>query len=305
ACAEHVKSVNLAPLTADLATLERLASSGGLTMEQRAVFRAGIARHGLFKRNAALGRQEGQLYDVLLPLAFGKPLSYQAYCQVEDCLGTPSITPHRRLLQAIERLGTGDARVTAIVIGRLRQGEPLYALLEPVQLIDLLAGTWERPRHFRMVCDVTLDYLTNASDRYDQRTVRRALRRHGYLAQTLRVFGSTDQYQVHALYRLLVATFPGELDRAAVIHVLSTRPPDLATPALLAAVLLRTASQESAWLTATAYARASLTGLSLRANTWGQVESRLSNLDGAIGDFAKARPNQASVNDHVPPPPDP
>lgn len=315
ACAAHVKAPNLAQLAADVRRLQRLAKSDSLTDRQRARYRDLIASHGLLKRNPSLGEHEGALYDALLTLAFGKPLSYQAYCHVEDCLGNPpSRPPHRRLLQAIERLGTDDVRVTAIVLTHLRDKQRPHqqissSLFDVVQLIHLLSQVWERSQHFRIVLEVTLEYLANGGDRNDQAAVRRALRQHGFLAQAMRNSGCGDQYQVHILYRLLAAVYPDGLSRTAITAVLRVHPASPVTPALFAAVLMLLARPQDAQLARDAYSVASLTALSLDPETSKRIAQLVPTLDQTSGGFVSVRSDQLSTargrsttNDDVPGP---
>jgi hypothetical protein len=257
-----------------------------------------IAGHGLFKRNSGLGEYEGRLYTALLMLAFGQPLSYQAYCQVEECLGRASEKPpHRHLLQAIERLGTDDVRVIAIVFGHLRDRHLLHRqfsspLFDGPQLITLLAGEWQRPTHFRIMYEVTLEYLASDPDLYDRAAVLGELRQYGFLARALQDSGLQDQYQVQALHDLLSAVYPGGLNRNAVTTVLRAYPASPVTPALFAAALMTLSRPQDAQLVRDAYAVASLTGLTLDSATSNRLERVLPDLDQSSGGQARTRLNQ-------------
>lgn len=294
-CAAHAREANLALLAADIGRLRRLAAGGQPTDRQQARYRELIAGHGLLKHHRELGQQEGTLYDALLTLAYGKPISYQDYCQVEDCLGSPPGTPpHRNLLRAIERHGMGDATVTAVVLTYLREPQQLRRqfespLFDAVKLIDLLAGASERPQHFRALCDVTLDYLSVAREKYELSAVRQTLRRTGFLAQALQASGSEDQYQVHALCRLLRAAYPERLNRTAITAVLRSNTSGAVTPALFAAVLFLLARPQDAELARDAFATASLTGLKLDIATSSRVEQLLPVLDQTSGSYIKTR----------------
>jgi hypothetical protein len=312
-CAAHAEALNLPLLMTDIPRLRRLGASTGLSDGQRARYRELIAGHGLLEHNPALGRLEARLYDALLPLAFGKPLSYEGYCQVEDCSGgPPGEPPNTALLQAIERCGMADPPVIAIVLTQLGAKQKLRtefasSRFSADKLIDQLAGRWERPQHFRIACDVTLDYLTVARSRYEPAAVRGTLRRHGFLAQALLDSGCPDQYQVHALYRLLQAAYPDKLGRTAVTAVLHANPQGPVTPALFAAVLFRLARLEDAQLARDAYATASLTGLAFDPETKSRVERLLPVLDQTSGNVLATRMSQpvagrSSAVDDVPEP---
>ena len=292
-CAAHAKAADLTRFAADTRMLHRLATSDSPSDRQRERYRELIANHGLLKHNPELGQQEGKLYEGLLALAFGKPLDYRAYCQIEDCLKNPQGTPpHKSLLRAIRRVGMGDAPVTAIVLTLLRDEQQLHrqftsSLFDAVHLIDLLGGKWDRPQHFRIVCDVTLDYLTIARDEYDRSAVLRALRGHGFLAQALRSSGSRDQYQVAALHRLLMAVFSKDkFDRRDIVSVLRPNRTNPVTAALFAAVLVL-AKREDVATARDAYAVASLANLNLDANTASQFDKLLPVLNPTSGDFVK------------------
>jgi hypothetical protein len=312
-CAAHAKAPNLTRLAADIARLQKLATAGSPTPPERARYRALIADKGLLKRNPAIDQQDGQLYDALLALACGKPLSYEDYCWAEDCVGGKPGRPHRSLLQAIERHGMGEAAVMAIVLTYLRETRRLHKqfespLFDAARLINLLAGEWKRPQHFRIVCDATLEYLTVAPEGYELSTVRRALRQHGFLARALQASGSQDQYQVHALYRLLKAAYPDRLNRTAVTAVLRHGASSAVTPALFTAVLLLLARRQDAELARDAYVKATLAGLVLNPATTARVEQLLPILDQTSGGYVSPRRPQAgsadgsTANDDVPGP---
>jgi hypothetical protein len=182
-----------------------------------------------------------EFYDVLLRLAFGLPLCYAAYCEVEDLAvpGEPGRPPQRPLLEAISGGGTADVRVTAITRYHLG-GERLTdwfrsGQVDVTQLISALAGEWDRPRHEELLYEVTVRYLSMMRGRYDQQAITDALRAHGYLAPALRErYPRSVPDQVTVLVAFLRAAHPAGLDRRAVADIISA--PRL-TRALLEAVL--------------------------------------------------------------------
>lgn len=297
-CAAHAQALDLSMLEADIGRLRQSADDTGPSDSQRARFREFIARHGLLKQNPLPEEQAAGLYDALLPLAFGKPLAYEGYRQVEDCLGAPpGAPPDKTLLKAIERCGMADALVTAIVLTHLGKKQKLRRQFasprfDAEQLINLLAGKWERPQHFRIACDVTLDYLEVARTRYEPAAVRQTLRLHGFLAQALLASGCPDQYQVHAFYRLLQAAYPDGIGRTAVTAVLRINRRSAVTPALFAAVLLRLTSPADAQLARDAYATSLLIGLALEPETLNRIEQLLPILDQTSGSFLNTRMSQ-------------
>jgi hypothetical protein len=260
-CAGRLKAGNLSGLKSDIAALKNYTDTTG--KDDRRRYQDIIFSHQLLRPNPDLGRLGAKFYDVLLRMAFGLPLSYEGYCQLESCLGiSPGDAPHRPLLEAVEHGGTADARVTAIVL-RYLGGNKLTNWfrshqVNAGQLIAWLAGNWDRPEHARIVCDVTVAYLTEMRGSYDLEPVRAALHKHGYLGQALQLRHPHEpQYQVVVLYRSLLAASGGKgLGPRTVDDVMTGTglPP---TPALLAAVLLLLADPADATLARELY----ITGL--------------------------------------------
>ena len=117
--------------------------------------------------------------------------------------------------------------------------------------------------------------------------------RNGYLAQALREIGS-DQYQVHAITKLLIAAFPKEthpygLEGATVTKILGGAQ-DAPTPALLAAVLWRipVAEKARAW---DAYVYGTVTRMNLNENTHGALWTKLPVIE-RVGAPQPQRPPQ-------------
>ena len=281
AVAEHMKLADLARLRLDIAVLNKLAEDE-IGDDRRKRYQGVIARLGLLRHHDLVdpGHAE-RLYDALLPMAFGTPLRYNAYCRVEECAGiTPGQAPHRGLLTAIVRAGTAGQAVSAIVCWHLRQTDEekvsrwlVSGQVDAVELIGSLAGEWTDPRHARIVCDVTLEYLAKARQNYQPRQIRHALREHGFLARALQSrFPGDDQYQVRALYQFVQAAYADGPGRQAIVALLAgaAHPP---TPALLAAVVLLSAKTEDVRLACAAYAYGSLTLINVDSALSGRLNS--------------------------------
>jgi hypothetical protein len=282
-CAEHVRELNLSRLRQDLSLLQHEAESGRIDDGHRRRYQVLIARLGLLRPDARLGKWEAKLHEALVALAFGRPVTYAALCQVEDAvLASPGARLGRPLLESIERVGLADKRARVIVYAAL-DAKKLAKLLgsrevDAYGLIGELArGAWHRQEHGRLFCDATLQYLTDRQGRYSTAEIRRVLLRNGFLAQSLRDVGH-GQYQVHALSKLLIAAFPREqyprgLDPAAVTEILA-RTPDPPTPALLAAVLRKVTVDDApaAW---DAYVYGSVARMDLDEATHGTLWTRL------------------------------
>jgi hypothetical protein len=295
-CAEHVKLANPTRLRSDIAFLKKFAE-GEIGEDWRARYEDLISRLGLLRPGFLIDEKyEGRLYSALLRMGFGTPLSYDAYCRVEDCAGiVPGDTPHRELLVAIVKAGMAEPVVSAVVYWHLRKTDErkvnkwlVSGQVDAVKLIDLLAGDWTYPEHARIVCDLTLEYLKRAPEHYQPQQVRRALSQHGFLARALQMrHPDQDQYQVHALYRFLTAAYPQaaatpgqDLSKGAILQILNGTgaPP---TPALLGAVLMllhRPGAWQLAW---NAYIHGSLTMANFDEQTLARLRSRLPHIDAA------------------------
>ena len=248
-CAAYAEQPNLPRLRPEIGFLKRSADSGEIVDGDRQRYRELIAGRQLLRPNPLLEKYEERLYAALLALAFGKPLGYQGYCQVEDCLKIrPGTPPHPALLHAIEHAGMSDLLTAGIMYSHTRSADeksrkkwlgPRNAQLDVAAMIGRLARDWERPQHARIVCDLTVDYLKDASSRYEPQQVRHALRQHGFLAAALsKRHPGEDQYQVYTLYQFLKAAYPGGLGRQTIVEIL-TATTSVPTPALLGAVLMQ------------------------------------------------------------------
>jgi ribosomal protein L34 len=277
-CAEHVKQENPTRLRSAINDLKKLAE-GEIGESARARYQSMIIGFRLLRHDSRIeDRHREKLYDALLRVAFGVPLSYRGYCSVEDCAGLMhGAAPHPQLLTAILKSGLSDPLVSAIVYGHLGVVDEkklnkwlTSGQVDATVLIDLLATASSYPQHARIVCDVTLAYLAKAQRCYQPQRVRAALQEHGFLARALQKYQpDQDQYQFDVLYQLIRAVYPQpavtpgqELSWDAIQQILSGLAGPPPTPALLCAVLMllyRPESREHAW---TAYVRGSL----VRAN---------------------------------------
>jgi hypothetical protein len=294
-CDEHVRILNLSRLRQDLDLLQKRLTAGGIDDARRRRYQSLITRLGLFRPHPALGKYEGRLYDTLLALAFGGPVGYEAFCLVEDSVrkaqdgppnGPLSASPYASLypplLEAIDRAGPADMRSKVLVYASHDQKRLAKWVgsreVDAFGLISELArGAWRRKEHGRLFCDVMLQYLQDKRGRYSSAEIRRVLGRNGYLARALREVGH-DQYQVHALTKLLAAAFPEDqyplgLDEKTIQEILADTP-DAPTPALLAAIL-RKIPEAQAPLAWAAYVYGSVARMDLDEATHGALWTRL------------------------------
>ena len=256
--------------------------------DRRGRYRELIKEYGLLRPHG-LGNRDKELYAALLEVAFGRPLTYTGYCRVEDCLdGKPGDHPHPALLDAIKD-GEMAFETKAIVLYLTRQERSEKELnkwygsgeINPVVLVDWLAKYWSRRHHARVICDFTLDFLLKAPARYDQASLRSALRRHGFLAHALHMrHPDKEQYQISVLHRFLRAAYQGKLSRQAIGQILTerSRPP---TPALLAAVLMNVSTPGDVQFALNAYVHGSLTLMDMHPDTHHKLRERVPALDSA------------------------
>ena len=296
ACAEHAGLENPTQVRADVHLLGKLAE-GGISEHACLRYQNMIGGLGLLRNEFPVeGKYRDKLYDALLRLAFGVPLSYKAYYRIEKCAGLArGAAPHPQLLAAIEKSGMTDPFVSAIVYWHLGTADEkklnkwlVSGKVDVIHLIKLLADGSCYSQHARIVCDVTLRYLSRAPNCYQPREVKTVLRKHGFLASALqRHLPDKDQYQVHALHQFLKvsyprpATTPGQdLSQAAIQQILNgIGPPP--TPALLSAVLMLLHREESWELAWSAYIYGSLTRPNFDDDTRARLRERLPALDAA------------------------
>jgi hypothetical protein len=190
-------------------------------------------QYRLLRPGLRLYGHENEFYDMLLELAFGLPLDYQGYCQVEACIagtgqsGKPGPIAHHPLMRSVQRAarsgvreGAADVRVLAIAAHSLGEAELSRwfraVSIDAGQLIRVLAEKWGRPDHARIVEDVALRFLRDQPTRYSRRALLTALQAHGYLAPALQLrYPESTERQTNLLEGLLAAAYPKGLDAAA------------------------------------------------------------------------------------------
>ena len=290
-CAEHAKLANATRLRSDVAFLAEFAESE-ISEDRRARYRALIGQLGLLRRDFLIeGRYRERLYGALLRMAFGVPLDYPGYCQIEQSAGiAPGDPPHDELLAAIVKAGIADPIVNAIVHWHLWKADEKKLTrwlrsdqVDPLYLIRHLSYNWDWPQHARIACDVTLEFLERARNHYVPRDVRRELCELGFLARALHArHPDNNQHQVHVLYRFLKAAYPRtpaqDLSERAIVQILDLPGAPPPTPALLSAVLMllhKPGAWQLAW---DAYVRGSLDLADLDGETVARLRDRLPHI---------------------------
>jgi hypothetical protein len=204
----------------------------GLTQEERASCREAVRECGLLRADlAASADLRSSLYRVLLPVAFGSPLTYDAYCQAEECAGVlTGEPPHPALLAAIE-LGELDGpflRPLVRLLALAADNAPALGPpgpdnpLTPAGIVRLVAEPRLRRHHARMVWDA----VQQRSGHLDRAAVQRHLRKHRYLAPDLEErYRDEPEYQVTVLSVLLRLAYGPTLGRPAVQEILENSDP--------------------------------------------------------------------------------
>jgi hypothetical protein len=306
-CALHMEKPSPRELGAAIRRLKKVAKAG-VSSAQRDHYREIVKEHRLFRHDEALGTSEAVLREVLLRVAFNPPLSYEDYCLIEDGTGNGTLDPD--LLRLIERTGLADNRVKAITYRQLPRGAAEEKLskwysskeVNAPGLFDVLALEVKHPRHTRLLCDVTVDYLTKTPEHHKPKQIDRALRQHSYLARRLQdSLAGQDQYQVNVLGLFLRAAYPDGLTRSDIYHVMiGTREPPTLT--FLVAVLLMLTDPADAPLARELYMFNSLSAMNLESATGRELEDLFLSSRLAPG----ARPPEGSPSRlHRPPPPRP
>jgi hypothetical protein len=212
ACAKLANLPNPGGLRSEINILKKLAA-GEISQDSRRRYQALVGELGLLQHDIPVDdKYKERFYDALLQLLFGTPLSYAAYCELETYAGLArGATPRQQLLAAVAKPAGNGPLLSAIVhwhLGKTDEKELnkwlVSGQVNPVLLIERLAEEWSYAPHARIVCEVTLNYLRKAPNRYDPRQVQLALRQHGFLAGALqRRHPDKDEFQVSALYNFL------------------------------------------------------------------------------------------------------
>jgi hypothetical protein len=245
--------------------------------ELRSQYRLLIQHHQLLREDLPVERKvRAQFYDVLLRLAFGTPLTYRDYCNVEACvLSNPEGQQlHRPLVLAIEKVGWDGLVMRLLVLSAIGGKELKDSLRKhPVAPGDLLLVTADRNLHrlhAQVVFHSAMQHLLERTGYHDRSVLRPILHHYGYLAPTLNwLYPGDPDYQLSWLRQLLHLGYGGELDRSAIRDVLRS-PSIVPTSALLAAVLL-VVDRADVELVQQEYTRCMITSTRFASETCGKL----------------------------------
>ncbi len=291
-CASCIQTLHLPNLNTAITRLKARAKSR-ISLEERYRYQKIIEEEHLFRHDEALGDFETKLRDALLKIAFTPPLSYPDYCLIEDSLGAES--PDPVLLRMIAGMGMSDMRIRAVVYAQLPTEERKRKLddwctsaqVTAVDLINVVAGIWQRPHHAFYASIITADFMRWRSS--DPALIREVLQQHCYLVRLLQTAGDGhDNTQVYVLSWFLKAAYPDGLSETDIQQILieNAQPP---SPALLAAVLLRLERPREAQLAREAYAVRAIQVMNLKDDVLVALRPRLAFANGWPGDPAAGR----------------
>jgi hypothetical protein len=187
-----------------------------------------IRQHGLLRDDLQADPvARVQLYAVLLPLAFGTPLTYQGYCEAEECAGgRPGQLPSVPLLVAMDstRLEPGVMPSFVRLLRLAASGDMTLGpsspgrLLAPDHLVQLAVERSLRRHHARIVWDA----LRDRSDYLDRRMMQQALLQRGYYARELEGwYPGEPEYQVTVLSAVLRLAYGPVLGGSAAQEILT------------------------------------------------------------------------------------
>jgi hypothetical protein len=240
-CVAELGAQNAAGLTDCISALRTIyaAQPDSARPGPRGRYQRIVTQYQLLRPGLRLHGHEDEFYDMVLELAFGTPLDYQGYCQIEDCLhGADQPAKPRRPSAALSRSvgraaqagvtdGAADIRVLALAAHSLGGTELTRFLgtgrMDLGQLIAALAEKWDRPQHAEIVEDVAVRYLrSQPAALFKRQALRTALQAHGYLAPALQLrYPDSSKRQTDLLEELLDAAYPKGLDAATARAILA------------------------------------------------------------------------------------
>ena len=185
-----------------------------VTDERRQRYQQIIKDRQLFRDDKSLTPDmQDILYSALLRNAFGMPLTYDAYCQVENC----AVRMHKSLLRTIRAAEIPDVVLLLVnhALGeettRIPGGQDAPAIILARSVNQL------RPHHGTIVYQISLRDLHHQPADVAQDTLYRAF----YLGPTLRTLYPRDpEARLAQLQALLRLCYGKTLDRQTIRHIL-------------------------------------------------------------------------------------
>src|SRR5579875_2394247 len=242
-CIGQLKKGNLEKAQDYFPVLRRYVEDG-VSAAEHSQYRAVMIEDRLLSPRLELGYIAAEFYDVLLGLAYVKPLDYPDYIDLEQWLsraGEDALPPCRPLLEAIYEAMPSDAFVLAITRSLLIQPEGGNQWLRPrpgetQALINALAEGQPRPEHTDFLYRALIWYLERLPSNAEKSDVVRLLRSYGYLAPKLKQrYPNNLQRQADILTVLLQRIYPRKLSKKSTAEFFSEKIP---TTALLGAALV-------------------------------------------------------------------
>jgi hypothetical protein len=238
-CAQRLRAADLNGVRDSLNGLRRHAGTE-INQADRERYRMVMIEDRLLSHSLPPDTLAVEFYDVLLRLAYGQPLGYGQYCDLEHSLvetGT-SLLP-QPLLRAIEGAYPTDPLVLAITrhyAGRRQGNEKIRPRPgDTRRLIMALAEIPLAEGHVNILFGMLTRYLSEVRTSPERKEITSLLGDHGYLSVSLnRSCRDAVPDQVAKLITLLNWAYPEGLDSAAIETVIGA---GKATSALLAAIL--------------------------------------------------------------------
>jgi hypothetical protein len=215
---------------------------GQTTEAERQSFQQIIKENRLLREDVRSKSLRSALYEVLLRLAFSDPLSYEAYCAVEECVGERDGCPiHPPLAAALDKLRPSNLTVELLVLNAIGSHALQESLrrkpIAPGPLISMAASSSIDERHGQIVCGIALDYLEERSGYFDKSVLMAAFQPYSYLGSAMRrVYNGDPEEQRRQLIRVLRIVYGQQIDQEAITDVLDS-PIRAPSRALWAAVL--------------------------------------------------------------------
>jgi hypothetical protein len=250
-CAEMLGSSSEFKAAADKLSLYAYSQ---MTPVQRQRYQEIVKDRQLLRQRLPVRNEERtKFYKTILGLAFGIPLTYTGYCQLEDCLGDE---PERRLpkylLLAVSGAEIEDFCLRLLILkanGDDDLDDALDYEIPAAQLTSLLVGTAAddklRVDHGKIVYRIVIRHFERSEHR-DEQLLRKELGRWGYLAPTLqRLYPADFKIQTTELSRLLEWAYADGLDRPAIQQIFGSA--GLGPTLALCTVVSTMARPEDAW----------------------------------------------------------
>jgi hypothetical protein len=226
---DKLRAVDQPAVSAIVKRLKRYLASGQSPADRVACRSLMLKKYRLFREHAKIhGNVKASVYRTLLSLGFEKPLSYAAYCEIEDSVGGKLGWPLRKVLLEARTnvLPYVLAGLAGPGLGYVQLRDTVAQNMRAVGLLDILEREIDavRPRHREALIDFTLRYLTGSAYPNGQwqtaEDPRTALFSRGYLTGLLnRAFPKDQAGQRSRLAGILSYVYGERLGPRQIRHI--------------------------------------------------------------------------------------